>query len=61
MTSRRVDIKAVLADPVERRRMMVDSLIFIQASQGRVLTEHEAGEVYDRVLASLPVPPLETP
>jgi hypothetical protein len=47
--SRRLDIKAILRDPVLRRRLMVSCLIATQAREGRDLTREEAEAVYDRV------------
>jgi hypothetical protein len=47
--SRRVDIKAILADPAKRKRLMVQTLMATQAREGRDLTYEEAAAVYDRV------------
>ena len=44
----RVDIRAILTDPVLRRRLLVMTLIATQAREGRVLTQEEAEDVYDR-------------
>ena len=49
MNPRRVDIRAILADPVKRKKMMVQMLIATQAREGRDLTTEEASAVYDRV------------
>lgn len=51
MNNRRVDIKAILADPVKRKKLMVQMLIATQAREGRDLTLSEAEAVYDRVQA----------
>lgn len=49
--NRRVDVRAILADPVKRKRLMVPALMFVQAVEGRYLTRAEAEDVYDRVRA----------
>ena len=52
----RFDIKAILKDPVQRRRLLAVSLQAIQAREGRDLTLTEAYAVVDKVgLASVPV------
>lgn len=48
-----MDIKAILADPVRRKRLMVQNLIATQAREGRDLTVAEAEDVYDRVQVQL--------
>lgn len=47
--TRRVDIRAILADPVQRRDLMVLALIAIQAREGIVTTREQAERAYDRV------------
>ena len=49
---RRLDVRAILRDPVLRKRLMVQSLITIQAREGRDLAIEEAEAVYDRVQSS---------
>jgi hypothetical protein len=45
---KRLDIKAILADPEKRRDLMVESIIAIQAREGRDITRERAEEVYDQ-------------
>mgnify|MGYP006919328923 CR=1 FL=1 len=47
--SRRVDIKAILADPVQRKEMMVRTIIAIQAREGIMTTLEQAEAAYDKV------------
>jgi hypothetical protein len=47
---RRVDIKAILANPVTRRRLMVRNIIAIQAREGITTTQEQAEAAYDKVL-----------
>lgn len=44
---RRVDIRAVLKNPAQRRHLMVGALIAIQAREGRDISRERAEEVYD--------------
>lgn len=53
MSPRRVDIKAILSDPVKRKRLMIQVLIATQAREGRDLTWAEAETAYDRVRAEI--------
>lgn len=46
---KRVNIKAILSDPKERRKMMAGAIRFIQAVEGRDLMEQESLDVYDLV------------
>jgi len=46
--NRRVDIKAILADPQQRRRMMVSAIVAIQAREGIETTPQQAAEAYDK-------------
>ena len=46
---RRVDIKAVLADPGLRREMMIPAIQAIQAREGIDTTREQAEQAYDRV------------
>jgi hypothetical protein len=48
---RRVDIKAILADPEQRRRLMVGVIVATQAREGIETTAEQAAEAYDRVAA----------
>ena len=47
--NRRVDIKAILRDPVLRRKLMVRCLRATQAREGREITWARAYEVYDQI------------
>jgi len=48
---RRLDVKAILRDPVLRRELMVQSLIAIQARERITTTRQQAEAAYDRVQA----------
>jgi hypothetical protein len=48
---KRVNIRAILADPVLRRRMMVQTIIATQAREGIETTQEQAERAYDKVLA----------
>lgn len=50
---RRVNVKAILADPALRRELMVRSIIALQAREGIETTEEQAGAAYDRIRQSL--------
>ena len=47
--SRRVGIKAILADPELRRELMVSTIQAIQAREGIVITQEQAERAYDAV------------
>jgi|SaaInlStandDraft_6_1057023.scaffolds.fasta_scaffold14939_2 hypothetical protein len=46
---RRVDLKAILRDPIKRRRLFALTLQATQAREGRVITLVEAYSVVDKV------------
>lgn len=46
---RRVDIKGILRNPAKRRTMTANAVRFVQAVEGRDLTQDEALAVVDRV------------
>ena len=46
---RRLDVKAILADPALRRDLMVDCLVATQAREGIVTTREQAEKAYDKV------------
>ena len=48
---RRLNVRAILADPAQRRRLIVGVIIATQAREGIDTTPEEAGAAYDRVLA----------
>ncbi len=45
----RVDIKAILNDPVKRRRLFAHTLIATQAREGRDISLEDAYKVVDKV------------
>lgn len=47
--SRRVDIRAILADPTRRRELMVRCIVALQAREGISTTRAQAERAYDRV------------
>lgn len=49
----RFDIRAILRDPAQRRTLMVDALVALQAREGRDLTREEVEGVYDAVRTEL--------
>jgi len=49
--SRRVDVRAILANPEQRKRLMMDCLIATQAREGRVISRERAEEVYLKIQA----------
>jgi hypothetical protein len=50
-SARRVDVRAILADPVERRDLFVRTIIATQAREGVETTREQAEVAYDRVQA----------
>ena len=46
---RRVDIRAILANPVLRKRLMVTTIIAIQAREGIETTYEQAEAAYDKI------------
>ena len=46
---KRVDIKAILADPTLRRELLVGALITIQAREGITTTRAQAIAAYEKV------------
>ena len=48
---RRIDVKALLADPVKRKALMVPALIALQAREGITTTQEQAEAAYDKVQA----------
>ncbi len=45
----RVDIKAMLANPIERRRMCIDIIMVCAAMEGMNTTPEQAAIAYDKV------------
>ena len=50
-TKKRVDLKAILRDPEQRKELMVTSLMAAQAREGIETTREQAEEAYDKVQA----------
>jgi hypothetical protein len=51
---KRLDIKAILRDPVQRKRLMVELLIATQAREGIVTTMEQAEAAYESVRREVP-------
>lgn len=49
VSSRRVDIRAILADPVRRRELMVECIMTLQAREGIETSREQAEAAYDEV------------
>lgn len=47
----RIDLQAILRDPVQRRDLLVRCLIAIQAREGIMTTRAQAEQAYDAVRA----------
>jgi hypothetical protein len=47
--NRRLDVKAILADPVKRKKLMVKLIIATQAREGIITTQEQAEKAYDNV------------
>lgn len=45
----RINIRAILANPTQRRELMVDTIIAIQAREGITTTREQAEAAYDAV------------
>jgi hypothetical protein len=52
MSLTRIDLKAILADPAARRRLLIGCIIAIQAREGIVTTPAQAALAYDRALSA---------
>ena len=50
-TNKRVDIKAILSQPQLKRRMMVNTIMFLQQMEGIDITYEQACQAYDKILA----------
>jgi hypothetical protein len=46
--NKRVDIRAILHNPVQRRELMIRCIIAIQAREGVQTTYKQAAEAYDK-------------
>lgn len=51
MSVKRVDIRAILRDPVQRRRLLVNAIIATQAREGITTTREQAEAAYDATFA----------
>lgn len=47
--NRRVDMKAILADPILRKKILVDVIVATQAREGIGTTEEQAERAYDKI------------
>ena len=47
--ARRVDIRAILDHPGNRRKLLVNALIALQRREGIEITHRQAEEAYDKV------------
>lgn len=45
----RLNVRAILADPVQRRRLMIPCIIAMQAREGIDTTYEQAAAAYDKV------------
>lgn len=45
----RINIKAILADPKQRREMLVRAILFLQHLEGIMTTRAQAEAAYDKV------------
>jgi hypothetical protein len=50
---KRVDIRAILADPVLRKSLMVSTIIATQAREGIITTVEQAEAAYEKVQREL--------
>ena len=48
---RRFDMKAILRDPILRRKLMVSTIVATQAREGITTTVEQAERAYDKVQA----------
>lgn len=48
---KRVDIKAILADPVKRRKLMVSTIMALQMREGIEISKAQAEAAYDAMLS----------
>lgn len=51
--ARRIDMRALLADPVKRKALMVDCIIATQAREGIETTREQAEAAYENVQAEI--------
>jgi hypothetical protein len=54
MKNKRVNLRKILDNPVNRRKLMVDCIIAVQAREGIVTTREQAETAYDKVQKELP-------
>lgn len=53
----RVDIRAILRDPIKRRRLMVACIIATQAREGVTTTQEQAERAYDKATSAASAAP----
>lgn len=51
MSTKRINIRAILADPAQRRALMTSTIIATQAREGIETTQEQAEAAYDKVRA----------
>jgi hypothetical protein len=51
MRKRVEDLEAILRNPILRRKLMVDTIIALQAREGIITTREQAEAAYDKVQA----------
>jgi hypothetical protein len=49
MRHRRVNLREILQDPEQRKELLVNAMIAIQAREGRETTRERAEEVYEKI------------
>jgi predicted transposase YdaD len=49
MRHRRVNLREILQDPEQRKELLVNAMIAIQAREGREMTRERAEEVYEKI------------
>lgn len=52
MTNRRVDLGKIVRDPIQRKDLIVESVIAAQAREGRDVPREEVEATYDEMLAA---------
>lgn len=48
---KRVDIKAILTDPEQRRELFIETIVAAQAREGITTTPEQAAAAYDKIQA----------
>ena len=53
MEAKRIDIKAILADPEKRRELMISCIMAMQEHEGRDANREQAEKAYRRALNAI--------